>query len=215
MAKRSVSETILRLAAGRDRGAAIYGDLVEMAATRGRAWFWMAYARTLAALTWRTTAALVAGIVFFDLLDKLTRGDAGLTLWVAYMASPVLANVGAAFLILIPYATVRYGPRDRMVRLAWVTFVLCAIAGRNLSPPSIFAALTAILVVALCIRTWRGPAAVLITVVAVGAGMSACFPGTTGWYPFAVLTLPVMMLVCSGLRKRLAVSAAPRTDARA
>ena len=40
------------------RAAAIYGDLTEMAATRGRLWFWAAYARTLFALTWRIVLAL-------------------------------------------------------------------------------------------------------------------------------------------------------------
>lgn len=166
----------------------------------------MAYARTLLSLTWRMAAGLVAGIVFFDLLDRITRGDASLTLWVAYMASPVLANVGMAFSMILPYVTIRYGPRDRMVRLAWVVFVLGASAARFLLPSFVFAILAAILGVAFCIRMWRGLAAVLIGVVAVGATMSACDDRFPGWYVFAAVTLAVMMLVCSGLRSRLLVS---------
>ena len=206
MARCSLSEMILRLAAGRGRGAAIYGDLVEMAATRSNAWFWIAYTRTLLHLSWRVAAGFIAGITCLDLLDRATGGSAGFTLVLADMASPVLANIAASLLLVLPYVTVRYGLRDRMVWLAWLLFVPHAIAIFYVSPFFVFTLLVAILAVAFCIRTWRGPAAALIGAVAVGAAISACFPGTTGWDTFAVLTLPVMMLVCSGLRKRLLVS---------
>lgn len=59
MRKTALAEWILKRAAGSERGGAIYGDLVELAASRGRAWFWAAYVRTLIALIWRTQIAFV------------------------------------------------------------------------------------------------------------------------------------------------------------
>ena len=45
------------------RAAAIIGDLTEMAATRGRLWFWAAYPRTLISLGWRTPVAVFAIVI--------------------------------------------------------------------------------------------------------------------------------------------------------
>jgi hypothetical protein len=39
------------------------GDLLEISATRGRHWFWIAYSRTLISLGWRTPVAFVGAIV--------------------------------------------------------------------------------------------------------------------------------------------------------
>ena len=41
------------------RAAAIMGDLDELAATRARLWFWIAYTRTLISLGWRTPVAFL------------------------------------------------------------------------------------------------------------------------------------------------------------
>ena len=48
------TEWLLARIAGPNRAAAIMGDLVELSSTRGRLWFWTAYARTLISLGWRT-----------------------------------------------------------------------------------------------------------------------------------------------------------------
>ena len=58
----NLSEALLARLTDPTRAAAIYGDLVELAASRGRAWFWLAYLRTLATLLWRTPTAFGRGI---------------------------------------------------------------------------------------------------------------------------------------------------------
>src|ERR1039457_7485295 len=67
----NLPESLLALFAGPTHAAAIFGDLTEMAATRGRLWFVAAYARTLVSFTWRIVLALfVADIgrqMIFDL----------------------------------------------------------------------------------------------------------------------------------------------------
>src|ERR1019366_375463 len=67
----SPAESILALFAGPDRAAAILGDLTEMAATRGRAWFLTAYARTLVSFTWRIVLALVVATIGRQLIENL------------------------------------------------------------------------------------------------------------------------------------------------
>lgn len=208
MRKGGVAEWVVKLAAGPERGAAIYGDLVELAGRRGDAWFRRAYARTVVALTWRTAAAFLSGIAFFDLLDRSTGGDAGLTLWVVAMVSPAIANIAVALLLVIPYSTVRYGPRDRMVRLAWLVFVPNVIAASYVSVSFVFAFLIVVSVVALCSKSWRAPAAALIGTVVAGAALSARFDGALGWHAATAATLVITMIVCSGLRKRLLVATA-------
>jgi hypothetical protein len=49
---------MLTLFAGDDRAAAVFGDLREMAQTRGHGWFVVAYQRTLMSFSWRVVLAL-------------------------------------------------------------------------------------------------------------------------------------------------------------
>src|ERR1019366_8492863 len=55
----AIAEWLLARVTDPTRAAAILGDLTEMAATRGRLWFWTAYARTLITLGWRAPVAFV------------------------------------------------------------------------------------------------------------------------------------------------------------
>jgi hypothetical protein len=192
---------MLQRAAGAERGTAIYGDLVELAATRGRTWFWMAYLRTLLAFTWRTAAGALAGLAFFPLLDKLTGNGAGFTLWVAYMVSPTLANIGIALLVVVPYVTVRYGLRDRVVWLGWMALVLSAASGFYLSRAGVFAVLGAILIGALSARAWRRPAVTLIGTVAIFAATAACLPVNASGTVVEIVALPIAIICCSLLRR--------------
>jgi len=66
-----IAEWLLKRAAGAERGAAIYGDLAEMGATRGRRWFPAEYLRTLVRLGWRTPVAFACGFAAFQLLASL------------------------------------------------------------------------------------------------------------------------------------------------
>jgi hypothetical protein len=65
-----LAESLLARLADKDRAAAIYGDLVELSATRGRLWFWTVYARTLISLGWRTPVAFVVAIVSMRVMFK-------------------------------------------------------------------------------------------------------------------------------------------------
>jgi hypothetical protein len=132
------AEWLLARFTGPDRAAAILGDLTEMASTRGQLWFWTAYARTLIALTWRTPVAFVVGCASLTALYRL---------WVFYFrhipfawretAHPYIHQ--AVFYLtvqlwfLIPFAVVRYGSRDRLVRVGLP--VLLIMTGVVLSVP--------------------------------------------------------------------------------
>ena len=79
MLKACAAEWMLRQVAGEERGAGIYGDLVELASTRGGAWFWRAYARTLLGLVWQTlvgraATAIVIGTSLIGSLVGLIEG---------------------------------------------------------------------------------------------------------------------------------------------
>ncbi len=76
---RSVAELLLALFTGREQATVIYGDLIEMAATRGHLWFAAAYARTLISLSWRILVALfvaeIARQFLFDLFHLYMRNS--------------------------------------------------------------------------------------------------------------------------------------------
>ncbi len=130
MSKRTIAESLLALFAGRDRAAAIYGDLTEMGATRGRLWFAAAYVRTLISFTWRAPVAWAVGYAMayvaatfyspnYDLFSnnigirvvEPTGPIAMLALWVVVFLSPPLWFVA-------PYGALRFGLHDPMSRLA-------------------------------------------------------------------------------------------------
>jgi hypothetical protein len=156
---RSLPESILALIAGRDRATAIYGDLLELAATRPRTSFWIGYFRTLMSLSWRPlTAFLTAAIVCAMLYDSQ-----GFGLWICAVAfphlGPPLADVILLLWFLVPFAAIRYGFRDRPVQLA---FAASAVSTSGLflalwsSPSEVWMVLT--LLAALCIAAsapWR------------------------------------------------------------
>ena len=127
------TEWLLSCITSRERATAIIGDLTEIAATRGRLWFWIAYARTLVALGWRTPAAVLAAIVSI----KYLRGRVlGLLLSVIHFNGPPalagryshlavfswIASLEAVstLWILLPYAAIRFGLRNRLTYLAGI-----------------------------------------------------------------------------------------------
>jgi hypothetical protein len=180
MPKTSPTEALLALFAGRERAAAIMGDLTEMAATRGQLWFWNEYARTLVRLGWRAPVAFVAGFAGFALFMSF------LTFWMLH-TPPAWRNASRIFMVTgpmtaimtvplwfaLPYGAVRYGFRDRFVRLACVLFLTSTTVlfyPPALSPYFAAAALLAV-VTAMLLRAWRMPMIVLAATVA--AGMAA------------------------------------------
>jgi hypothetical protein len=182
----SPAESFLALIAGRDRAAAILGDLTEMAATRGRLWFAAAYLRTLLALTWRIVLALfVADIgrqTIFDLFHlylrhtpAVWRDATGSWLDLLNESGPLLACIMSTLWFALPFAAVRYGLRDRFVQLTFAvamgtTLAFLAIPWTSL----VCAAATLVLAIAaFTSRTWRKPLEVLLWSGAAGLAMIA------------------------------------------
>jgi hypothetical protein len=120
------------------RAAAIFGDLEELAATRGRLWFWTTYARILLTLTWRSPVALVCALVSMRFALQIIRrlanlmpyhlGDAGLFGEEDVRLSFILWNIplvmAQCMAFAAPFALVRFGRRDRLTRLCGVLILV-------------------------------------------------------------------------------------------
>ena len=204
MRKGGVAEWVLKRVAGEERGTAMYGDLVELRATYGAAWFWMAYARTLLSLTWRPLTAFFVGIVFFAFLgDRLTFPLMfGFALSYPHISEP-FGDVIFALFFLAPFAAIRYGLRDRVVQLA-LAFLLLAIGVVSLGLPEIWIAFGLLVPVSIVAATpWRRSLVTLAVSCTLGAivveassrvrGFDWAVPGLQ--YPFAVLPALFAVLV--------------------
>jgi hypothetical protein len=186
MPSTSPTESFLALIAGPNRAAAILGDLTEMAATRGRAWFWTAYARTLVSFTWRIVLALfVADIgrqTIFDLFHLYIRhtpaawrNATGSWLDLLNSSGPLLACVMSTLWFALPFAAVRYGLRDRFVRLTAVVALGTTLAFLCIPWASFVCAVATLILAAAALtsRTWRKPLEVLLWTGAAGLSMIA------------------------------------------
>ncbi len=134
MSKTTVAEWILKRAAGAGRGTAIFGDLTELAAARGTAWFRFAYARTLISFAWRMPAAFAAATASVWTMSQLYP------MWVQYqlhnltagwhvdmffgrvamVSSPFLQAIARCLWFTLPFAWLAFGRQDGVTRLAWV-----------------------------------------------------------------------------------------------
>jgi len=181
MPKTSPAESLLSLFAGSTRAAAILGDLTEMAATRGRLWFWSAYARTLVTFTWRIVLALTVAMAgrqilvnsFHDYMahtPSAWRDATGSWLYLLNYSGPLLASITATLWFVLPFAVVRYGRRDRFVRLTFSVAVGSTLAFLCIPFASLMcaAATLALAAAALFSRTWRKPLAALLCTGAFG-----------------------------------------------
>lgn len=170
MSNKSISESILALFAGRERAAAIYGDLTEMAATRGSLWFAAAYVRTLATFTWRIVLALFVADAtrqaLFDLFHLYLRHTP--LVWrnasvsvadILNSSGPLLACIMSTLWFALPFALVRYGRRDRFVRLAFAVALGTTIAFLAIPWVSLAAAAATVAVAfaAFLSSRWRKP----------------------------------------------------------
>jgi hypothetical protein len=178
MPKTSSAEALLALFAGSTRAAAILGDLTEMAATRGRLWFWTAYARTLAILSWRIVAAVVVAMSLYQLLGN-TLFNAPMRTAPSGPHLPMTSGPHLPILLIfwfeprflwfvLPFAVLLYGLRDRFVRLTAIAALGTTIAFLFL-PPFSFAGVVialALIALALLFSGWWKPATVLAATVA-------------------------------------------------
>jgi hypothetical protein len=232
MRKIALSERLLALFVGYDRASVIVGDLFEISTSRGRLWFWAAYIRTLVSVGWRTPVAFLFAYCFsnwiatggFSVINSLRRYFFRNT--PSYYPSAIwhipLGDFLLALWFILPFVLVRFGPRDRITLLASAIFLL-TIPYFSLRQAGIdFAAIaaTAIILAAICLRTWRGPMIVLLATVApvtvaillspkvwyvfISRGYSLAGPQLQRYMAlYRVIELCVAVVVCSSLYDRL------------
>jgi hypothetical protein len=138
MLKSSAYESLLALITTPDRAAAILGDLTEMSATRGRLWFWMAYARTLITLGWRTPVAFIIAIVAkkfivsailpFDVGCRVSHlADAGLFAsynpHIRFISWNLTMTLARWLIFALPFVLIRFGLRNRLAQLTCALFL--------------------------------------------------------------------------------------------
>jgi len=174
------------------RASAIFGDLVEVSATRGRLWFWFAYARTLIALGWRTLAAFLIAIASVSIMFRIYP------MWVqhelrhlstgwpvnmffgqlAVASGPLLNSIAMCLWFALPFAWIRFGLRDRLTTFACVMF-LSTLGVFSFRPWLIDGAsilTTFAILAALLSSGWRKPLAVLaLTFATAIAAVAGCF----------------------------------------
>jgi hypothetical protein len=170
---RNLAESLLARVTSPTRAPAILGDLLELATTRGRLYFWTAYARTLILFGWRSPVALVAASVCTYWLGPIvwhsmrTLAHPLRHVLVTYPPTvflfAVLGNALLGLFFLVPFLMIRFGLHDRLTRLAGAIFVvtlpyfsLVPVIVLVIGPLMVVAAL-----VALCLRRWRRPMIVL------------------------------------------------------
>jgi len=176
------AEWLLARVTNPTRAAAILGDLTEMAGTRGRLWFWLAYFRTLLELGWRVSFSFVLGCATFSviywlcsfwrvwLLHALRLGQPYMLLHMPTYIWPFLYNVTIPMWFTAPFAVARYGVRDRFVRLTllFTLAMTCAL----LYPHPITLLFVAIMLCAIAVslfsERWRKPVFVLAATTAAG-----------------------------------------------
>jgi hypothetical protein len=189
--KTTPAEWLLARLTGPERAAAIYGDLEELSATRGRLWFWTTYVRTLIDLGWRTPVAFLIAIVSVRIMCRVYPR------WVQYelrhlptqwhinlfygqlavTSRPLLNAIAMCLWFALPYAWMRFGRRDRVTQVAGILFVstLPVFSFREwlVDVSSILTML--ILLAAVISPLWRRPLAVLtLTLVTSVAAIFGC-----------------------------------------
>jgi hypothetical protein len=165
---------------GSERGAAIMGDLEELAQTRGRLWFWAEYLRTLIALGIRTAgSAFILAMVCLRLMFRtavpwlmahrtpglMDPGLFGQTSAGVRMLCWNLTLVTAQFLCFaMPFVLVRYGLRDRLTRLACALFLVAlpVFSFRPWFMDLSGCVMILIFAAALISAPWRRPLAILV-----------------------------------------------------
>lgn len=176
MSKRNLAESLLARAIGPTRAAAIFGDLLELASSHGRLWYYTAYIRTLVSLAWRGPAAFLIACMTFILLRSLYMMLYFPLHSVSWLHHPYITEtfVMAVFQLwfVVPFAAVKYGVQDRLVRLAFATSVIASCVYYCLNTPVLLFVLTgfALLAIAglLVPAQWRGAFIVLCITVAIG-----------------------------------------------
>jgi hypothetical protein len=174
----TATEWLLACLTDNERATAILGDLTEMAATRGRLWFAAAYLRTLISLTWRTAVAFLLGVAslaaFYRLNIFYIRHIP--FAWRIHPSHPYIGQavfyLAVQLWFLVPFAVVRYGFADRLVRVGLTLLLFTTGAELSiplLSPFLAAAAVAAAAAASLAYTGLRRPAITLVATSVVGA----------------------------------------------
>ena len=126
MRREAIAERALALFVGRERAAAITGDLAERATEEGSRWFWWSLVDILLAAAWRPVLAFALGMAAIwwgarYLMGSYTDGQVFELHMVWWMGSswPMAAvSIGGYSAFLFVYSVVRYGMRDSTARLS-------------------------------------------------------------------------------------------------
>jgi len=173
MHKTSPADALLALFAGRERAAAIMGDLTEMKATRDRLWFATAYVRTFVSLTWRIVLALAIATAGLQIiLNSFHTYQTHMPVaWRTTDAPFLLDHTGPLLIIImwtlwfvLPFAAVRYGVRDRFVQLTFAVAVGALVAILFIPFASLACAVATLALAAAAFTSgnWRKPLEVLL-----------------------------------------------------
>ena len=222
--KTLASEWLLARVAGPDRAGAILGDLLEISATRGRLWFWIAYARTIVSLGWRTPAGflcslacmkLMFGVVLPWCMNHRTSHLMEAGLFGAYNRQvrmytwDVSTVVAQCLIFVLPFVFVRFGLHDRLTRLACALF-LVAVPVYSLRPwlMDLSGVLTGLVIVAtLAAPLWRR--AMIVLAATCITGVAAVFTFVcilVRGYHVNLLRLPAStMSICDDIGIAIAV----------
>jgi hypothetical protein len=174
----TAAEWLLARITTSDRAAAILGDLTEMAATRGRLWFWFAYTRTLITLGWRTLVGFVIAFVSGTFLYRVVTGwllnhrvhslmHHGIYfryyVHVQFFAFNLTMLMSQALFFVIPFVLIRFGLRNRLTLLACALFLIAlpfyTLSFLLMEVSTILCALA--IAAALLLPLWRRPLIVL------------------------------------------------------
>lgn len=130
MRSASSAEWIISRCTSKGRASAMVGDLLELVPEKGVAWFWLATIQIVLSLVWRSSLGYVAA--FFAGLRAL--GALQLPIYGMHWQhrppvswQPVfgwLGSIGIISWMVLPYAAIRFGVRDRVTQLTFATTCL-------------------------------------------------------------------------------------------
>lgn len=124
MREASIAEWLVARLTHRERAEAIVGDLIEMRAEKGSAWFWLSISRIIFSLGWRSPVALAGAFWFMGQCFKYFT-----LLYYAFAfrhrvlpgsnrAITFAFAIDALIAFVAPYAAVRFGPKDLFTRVS-------------------------------------------------------------------------------------------------
>jgi hypothetical protein len=182
MRSRNLTEFLLTGMIGKERAAAISGDLLELACRRGRFWYYAACVKTVVAFTWRLPTAFLAACMGFILVQLLGLALSPIVLpvWLRHpYVAETLEQAACDLGFLVAFAVIRYGAQDRLFKLSVAASVLAGLAfvGLRMSVPvPVLATLGLLSLVGLLVSSrWRGAAVALALAITIGIVMDLNF----------------------------------------